>query len=89
MGIPKTPGNSTLFFLGQPCWEFHIVFNPWKFHMLFFYTPGNSISSTPPVWIVSGIAQYSFKDRSTLPGPTFTGSLEVVLSNKGESSKVS
>ena len=58
--------------------------------MLFFYTPGNSISSTPPVWIVSGIiAQYSFKDRSTLPGPTFTGSLEVVLSNKGESSKVS
>ena len=63
-------GNSTSFLI-----------NPWKFHMLFFDTPGNSMSCTPPVWTVSGIAQYSFKDRSTLPGPTSTGSLEVVLSN--------
>ena len=44
----KTPGICTYFFLGHP----------WKFHMLFFDTPGDSIiSSTHPVRFFSGIAQ--------------------------------
>ena len=34
-----TPGNYTLFLI-----------NPWKFRMLFLGYPGNSISSTTPVW---------------------------------------
>ena len=42
------PGNATPFLV-----------DPWNFHIQFFNTPGNSMSSTPYVWIFSGIAQVS------------------------------
>ena len=43
----KTPGNSTLFFPGHPS-NFHfILINPCKFHILFLWYPGKSISSIP------------------------------------------
>ena len=65
---PKTPGNSTFFFLFTLGYSTPFLINPWKFLMFFFETPGNStcyffetpgnsISSTSPVWIFSRIAQ--------------------------------
>ena len=42
------PGNSLLFFLVTLGNSTSFLINPWKFHMLFFDTPGNFISLTPP-----------------------------------------
>ena len=56
----KTHGNSTLVFLEHP-WKFHLfLLTPRISTFLFFNTPRNSMSSTPPVWIFSGIPQLDY-----------------------------
>ena len=61
--IPKSnqdPWKFCISFSWHPC-NFHFFFN-WtlEFPRFFFETPGNSMSSTPPVWIFFGIAQCMF-----------------------------